>query len=220
MKPGIPAEAYPLTWPPGRPRTPAHQRARAKFHAQTRENVGGWNRVERKPISLAVAVDELMGELRRLGIGHDGANVVLSTNLRLRRDGLPYSDQRSPTTPAPPCTSARTTGSFVSRATGGTGSRTTSSPWPRRSRRSAGIDRWGTGDMVQAAFTGFQAIAAAPARRAWWVVFGVEAHTPTADVEERYRELARQHHPDRGGNADAMVEVNNAWEDFQRERGL
>jgi hypothetical protein len=220
MKPGIPAEAYPLTWPPGRPRTPAHQRARAKFHAQTRENVGGWNRVERKPISLAVAVDELMGELRRLGISHDGANVVLSTNLRLRRDGLPYSDQRRPDDPGAAvyfrkddrelCFACdrwdRVEDNIVAVA--------------KTIEALRGIDRWGTGDMVQAAFTGFQAIAAAPARRAWWVVFGVEAHTPTADVEERYRELARQHHPDRGGNADAMVEVNNAWEDFQRERGL
>lgn len=214
---GIAAEAYPLTWPPGRPRTPGGQRARAKFHAQRRETsgVGGYTHINRQPISLAVAVREVTGEMDRLRASH----AVISTNLRLRRDGLPYSDQRKPDDP----------GVAVYFLKGGQQLCFACDRWDRVEDNLVavaktiealrGVDRWGTGDMVQAAFTGFQAITAAPARRAWWVVLGVEQDATPAAVEARYRELSLEHHPDRGGNPDVMAELNGAIEDFRSGLG-
>ena len=44
---------------------------------------------------------------------------------------------------------------------------------------------------------------------------------PTASdetIRERYRMLARQHHPDRGGSADAMARINDAWDRISQQR--
>lgn len=220
----IPAEAYPLTWPPGRPRTPVAKRTRAKFHAQKKESGGsGFTHVRREGITLAAAAGMLQGELDRLG----ATSPVLSTNVKLRLDGLPYSGQRQPDDP----------GVAVYFYRRGQQLCFACDRWDRVEDNVVavaktiealrGIDRWGTGDMVQAAFTGFQAIGNGPAqaaKRAWWVVLDVPAHTPTVEVEEKYRELARIHHPDRNpGDPTAearMAEINGAYDDFKRERGL
>lgn len=73
MKPtGV--EAYPLAWPQGWPRTRHPQSAR--FDA-----------------SFTAARDGLFREIKLLG----GTYVVLSSNLSLRRDGIPLAGQRQPT---------------------------------------------------------------------------------------------------------------------------
>lgn len=66
-------EAYPLHWPAGWPRTSAPQRSRFD---------GGFAKIR----------DELFAEIERLG----GRYIVLSTNVALRRDGLPYANQAEP----------------------------------------------------------------------------------------------------------------------------
>ena len=67
--------AYPLSWPTNRPRTSSWRRTRSKFDT-----------------TFAVARDELLRELKRLG----AKGVVLSTNIELRQDGLPYAGRRQP----------------------------------------------------------------------------------------------------------------------------
>ncbi len=37
-------------------------------------------------------------------------------------------------------------------------------------------------------------------------------------IRLKYRELARQHHPDRGGNAESMRVINDAWERVTKHR--
>jgi curved DNA-binding protein CbpA len=39
-------------------------------------------------------------------------------------------------------------------------------------------------------------------------------------VNLAYRALVMKHHPDRGGDPQAMMEINDAYERFKRERGL
>lgn len=72
-----------------------------------------------------------------------------------------------------------------------------------------GIARWGTGDMLQAAFTGFQALEA-PRGREWWDVLECRQDTPIEVVEKHYKHFARLHHPDNGGSAEKMAEINAA----------
>lgn len=71
--------------------------------------------------------------------------------------------------------------------------------------------RYGTLFMVRAAFTGFLALPGAGVVD-WRKTFGVQAgHTATLDdIEEAYRKLAAEHHPDRGGDAAKMAEINAA----------
>lgn len=76
MKPeGV--DAYPLAWPGGWPRT--KRRERSRFDGQ-----------------FAKVRDEMLREIGLLG----GRYVVLSTNVALRRDGLPYANQAEPADPA------------------------------------------------------------------------------------------------------------------------
>jgi hypothetical protein len=191
---------YPLCWPAGKPRTPAHRRRRAPFKT-----------------TLGAARDELLNELKLLG----ACGVIVSSNLRLRRDDLPYADQREP----------EDGGVAVYFSYDGLACAFACDQWVnvRDNLRAVcltinalrGISRWGTGDMVRAAFTGFaQLPAARMALRPWHEVIGVAAHAPADDVHAAYRLLAKERHPDRGGDHEAMVELNDAYERFKRERGL
>lgn len=73
--------------------------------------------------------------------------------------------------------------------------------------------RHGTLALVRATFQGFRALPA-PARREWYDVLGLadvpKRNISKATIENRYRELAKQRHPDAGGTADAMAELNAA----------
>ena len=75
--------AYPLSWPIGWKRNTT--RVRSRF--------GKWN----APPSVSAATRFVLDELRRMGVGD--WHVVISTNLELRNDGLPYSNRRPPSDP-------------------------------------------------------------------------------------------------------------------------
>lgn len=68
-------EAYLLYWPEGWKRTDRYRRTNSRFKT-----------------GFAVARDQLMDEIRRLG----GRQIVLSTNIPLRNDGLPYASAKEP----------------------------------------------------------------------------------------------------------------------------
>ena len=194
------ADQYPLAWPAHWPRTKGRKRAPFKTHYQK-------------------ATKELSYELQRIG----AQRVVLSTNLELRLDGTPYLNRGLPADPGVALYFTRE-GKDVCIPC----DRWDSVPANIRAvtltlEALRGIDRWGTGKMIDAAFTGFKAlpydgpIVPAPP---WWTVLGVDAGADTAVVKDRYREIAKRVHPDRGGTAAEMQRLNAAYEAFQRERGL
>ena len=39
---------------------------------------------------------------------------------------------------------------------------------------------------------------------------------PIADIKKRYRALAREHHPDAGGDPERMKKINAAYDDLRR----
>jgi hypothetical protein len=49
-------------------------------------------------------------------------------------------------------------------------------------------------------------------------VLGVSPYDTAEAIKKRYRELALEKHPDRGGSADAMRELNAAYEQVTRHR--
>lgn len=75
--------ASPLTWPEGVPRTPTEKRKRSAFGRSTRS----------KP-SVGKASESLVEELDKIGIKDN--DVIISTNLELRRDGYPRPGQPEP----------------------------------------------------------------------------------------------------------------------------
>src|SRR5262245_61920292 len=82
------AQRYPLSWPAGWKRT--MYRKSSDFHSTDRRaDATGRSYRMRKSLTLSDALDRLLGELRRLG----AKNVIISSNLAVRQDGLPYAQQ-------------------------------------------------------------------------------------------------------------------------------
>jgi hypothetical protein len=191
-------EAYPLQWPVGRPR--AKRRENTQFQS-----------------SLAKARDHLMNEIRLLG----GKQPILSSNLELRLDGLPYANQKAPDDPGIAvyftykdkqhcfaCDDWRLVEDNV-RAIGKT------------IEALRGIARWGTGDMMERAFQGFEALPA-PEAEPWWSVLGFFSEAEAlfqCDYEIKAKKLLQKYHPDReDGDAwrfDQIVKAREAGREIR-----
>jgi len=78
--------------------------------------------------------------------------------------------------------------------------------------------RHGTLALVRASFRGFRALPD-PNKRDWRAVLGVTNSASLAAVQTKYRALASQNHPDRGGSAERMSEINRAWDQAQQALG-
>ena len=188
-------EAYPLQWPEGKPRT--------KYPERSRFNVGP-----------ATARDELFRELEMLG----GKNIVVSTNVKLRLDGLPYASQRDPDD----------RGVAVYFSYKGNQVCFCCDRWDLikdnmqaiRHTISAlrGIARWGTGDMVEAAFRGFTALPPPKKEIHWTHILDIGSAYSIEEIEAQYKSLARKHHPDNGGDVEKMAEINRAIEQARKEK--
>jgi hypothetical protein len=76
-----------------------------------------------------------------------------------------------------------------------------------------GIARWGTGDMMEAAFRGFTALPAPGETSGWWKILGVTVNATPEMVKDAYRKLAKQHHPDTGGDREQFVQIQRAYEE-------
>ncbi|QTH19627.1 J domain-containing protein [Rhizorhabdus wittichii] len=70
--------------------------------------------------------------------------------------------------------------------------------------------------IVRQTFKGFIAL---PAPEGWWQVLGLPQTATAADVDNAYRRLARQAHPDQGGSDDAMARLNAARDAGRAARG-
>lgn len=76
--------------------------------------------------------------------------------------------------------------------------------------------RHGTLNLVRASFQGFKALPPPPGskpKRPWWEVLGVSPQAHPSIVDDAYKRLAKQRHPDAGGSAEAMAELNRAREE-------
>lgn len=205
--------AYPLQWPEGKPRTTKAQRKRATFGkvktVQSQYGSGSWG--QRSELSVFEAIRRLQTEADRLKAKH----TVLSTNVELRLDGLPRSNQRDPEDPGaafyftlkgrPHCLPCdrwdRVADNIAAIA--------------KHIEATRAIERYGVGDLA-AQFTGFLALP--PSKRPWRDVLGRGIET-LAQAEAVYRSLARERHPDQGGSDAMMAELNVAIADARKELG-
>lgn len=185
-----PIEAFPLVWPPGRPRTETPEFSRFR-------------------VTLSAAVADVRFEVGALG----GTELVISTNMPLRRDGMPSA-------PRGGITDSGVAVYFTLRKAPMCFACDRWRPIEDNMRAIAktidalrGIERWGSGQMVAQAFTGFTAL---PAPEQWWQVLKVKSTASRDEIETAYRELAWTHHPDRSDDTnDVMARINRA-----RDQGL
>jgi len=145
-------------------------------------------------------------------------------DVELRLDGIPYANRRNPDDPAAAVYFKRNGKPFCFACD--RWDRVEDNVWAIAKTIDAlrGIERWGTGEMGGAAFTGFAALPAPTSKGGWFIVLGVPSHASTSEVEEAYTRMARKHHPDRNPgdhNATVMMqEINAAYAEFKKERGL
>lgn len=195
---------YPLYWPEGRPRTSSWNRETARFET-----------------TFARARDEIVRQIE-LMVGRyvsqqREANLILSTNVPLRNDGLPLAGKKAPEDPGVAvyfkykgrrvcfaCDRWKTVEDNMQAIA-------------KTIDALRGISRWGTGDMLEAAFKGFEAL---PGQvDGWRDVLGLPPGTrDRAAAEAAYKRLRSSTHPDRhGGSEAAFTRVQRAWEQAQGE---
>ena len=183
-------EAYPLQWPPQWPRT--ERPTYSAFRNPTRGD----------------AITHIFNEVRRLG----GKQIVISTNLTLNRDGTPSASSKRPMDQGVavyfrlndkdqcfPCDRWNTIEDNL---------------WAIGKCIEAlrGLERWGAKTMVNAAFTGFQALpdyTTPPIQYFDGVAF--------LDLKIKFKELAKELHPDAGGDAAQFSEMNRQYEERVRQ---
>lgn len=179
--------AYPLSWPAGWPRV--QWRKAASFGPN-------W--------TVGRACEELLEQLARAPIRASRSSVVISTNVVLRVDGLPRSNQGQPGDP----------GAAVYFTLSRRPTVLACDKWNKVEHNLRALaahveamramDRWGVGSLERA-FEGYLALPAPgqTAGRSWWEVLGLDdpsscrAHPITLDeAEAAFREEAKHWHPD------------------------
>lgn len=185
-------DAFPLAWPMQWKRTPVHQRQSAIFRT-----------------GFGKARDMLVNEVRKLG----GRNLVISSNNNLRKDGLPYANQREP----------EDVGVAVYFDLFGKQQCVPCDKWTKVTdnlyaialciEALRGLERWGAKDMVQASFTGFAAL---PDYTSANYIDYFEGVIDLEHLRERYKNLAKELHPDAGGNANDFAIMQSEYEAKKR----
>lgn len=187
-----PDQRYPLNWPAGWARTPRHLRAFGPFK-----------------VTPDKAFRELMQELERLR----ARNVIISSNLKLRQDGYPYANQPRHGDEGIAVYFQRKGKDVVMACDKFTRREQNMRAITKTIDALRGMERWGASDMMDRAFTGFIAL---PAPLDWRAILGFASDaTPTRqEVDDRYRKLLSETHPDKMGDGynDRMVDLNAARE--------
>lgn len=218
-------DAYPLAWPAGWKRTAPSQRRKGRFfnteQRQSSYSPGNYFRATVE-ISIADGVTRVREALRKM-LGND-ADVVISSNLKTRLDGLPASGQRQPDDPgvAVYWRDGRVDG------------------WPQRCmaidfyqrvehnlaaiaatlEALRAIERHGGAEILDRAFTGFTALPAPmTGHKPWRQVFGFADDEAVDELrlEGAYRTARSDAHPDKGGSHEEFLAVQQAYEAAMRE---
>ncbi|MEM8636137.1 MAG: J domain-containing protein [Pseudomonadota bacterium] len=182
--------AFPLQWPMDRPRTPHAKRTASRFD-----------------VPPSKAQREMLDEIRLMG----GSNVVISTDQRVKRDGTLYARDidRTPEDPGVAIYFERK-GRRVCfccdlhhriwenmRSIGLT------------IRAMRAIERYGSQEALDRAFTGFTALPApqedTPAP--WWEVLGISRHATQDDINRAWRSKVK------GASESDLYELNRAREE-------
>jgi hypothetical protein len=190
---------YPLAWPEGWKRTASYARKAGAFRSYG------------KPLSIFDGVQRVLDELQRLGVHQD--DVIVSTNLQTRLDGLPRSNQSRPGDPGV-CVYWQKSAKEPMRCMAvdrydEVQDNLAAVAATLEAMRS--IERHGGAAILDRAFSGFAALPAPmPGKRDWWTVLGLPPTASESEIRDAFNRLAREHHPDRGGSNERMAEIIRA----------
>jgi hypothetical protein len=207
----------PLCWPAQHKRTDKDSRVYGRFGTKVHQNYGIAS------LTIAQACKRVLDQLsmfNRMGKRPrcDIKNVIISSDLELRSDGLPKSKSKKPTDPGAavyftldgeqrviPCDSYTTIEDNLAAVAA-------------TIEALRAIERHGS-QMFKAAFTGFAALPGPDhiLKRSWRDILDYYGND-YAEAEKQYRRQCSKTHPDKdGGNAAAFDEVQQAWKQAQGE---
>ena len=196
------SKQFPLQWPIGRQRVQNPERS--KF----------------KPSSIYEEARDIFRQVGLMG----GREIIISSNMQYRNDGLPYTRQNVNDTGVAvyfkssnneeqciPCDNWITLEENM-RAIAKT------------IEAMRGIERWGGKSLMNAAFSGFKALPSSTIitpppdreKRSWWVVLGVDQNADAPSVKQAYRRAQATAHPDAGGSSYDFQEVQVAYEEWRK----
>lgn len=190
---------FPLAWPEGWKRVASYNRKEATF------TKGG------RRLTIMNGSERVLEELEKLGVHSD--DVIISSNVRTRLDGLPRAGEPKPSDPGV-CVYWRKTSNEPMRCMAvdrylEVADNLAAIAATLEAMRA--IQRHGGAAILDRAFTGFAALPApAGGRRDWWTVLGLTSSAGRDEILAKHRELARENHPDRGGDAQRMADINAA----------
>lgn len=182
-------EAYPLHWPIGYKKTT-------------------WRQSGRFDTTFAKARDKMINELRLMG----ARNAVISTNVPLKNDGYPYANFKA----------IEDTGVAVYFTYEKEQMVFCCDKWKKVEDNMQAIcktinsfrmmPQWGVSDLLKRAFTGFNALPDVKPAKEWYEILGVDKNANKETVSKAYRNLAKIHHPDAGGQHAHFTEINAAYQ--------
>lgn len=185
-------EAFPLHWPDYRPRT--------RYPEESRFTT-----------TLAVARDCLFMELERL----NAKSIILSTDIPLRRDGLPYATRQNPDDRGV-AVYFQYKGNDMCFACDKYNKICDNIQAIRKTIEALrGIARWGTGDMMEQAFKGFEALPD-HTKQSCYDILEVHSNAHKDDIKAAFRRLSKIHHPDCGGTHEEFTKISKAYNEAMK----
>lgn len=186
-------ESYPLQWPIGWKRT--EKPIQSRF------------RRSRRPLTIFESTVELLSELKLfMGLRNITAeDVIISTNLKYKRNGLPYSNQSEP----------KDAGVAVYFKYNGEDVVIPNDNYDKIADNIYAIartifamrmiERDGGSEILSKAFTGFKQLPESGSGESWWSILSVNENASIEEIRESFRRLAQIYHPDKPGTGDANM---------------
>lgn len=212
-------QAYPLQWPTGWKRTANREFGRFSKKSKVKSNYGDNYYQQTRSISINEGIERILKELGSMGIERE--DLVISTNLETRLDGLPRSGQRKPDDPGVAVywkdgNETRCMAIDMYTDVEQNLAAVAATLYAMRA-----IERHGGAEILNRAFSGFKALpqSADSSIPNWRDVLELKGNVSIEDVKLQYRAKAKLHHPDTGGDAGAFATLTRAYEMALQELG-
>lgn len=186
-------------------------RTTAQFGKNRERIVDGNTYSDKRRLVVSDAVQRVLAELERMRV--PDWNVIISTNVPLRLDGFPRSDQE-PSDPGAAVYWKQKDGQAMRCMAIDRYTRVADNLAAIAATLEAmrAIERHGGATILDRAFLGFAALPE-KASQPWREVLGITAERPSLErIEEAFRILVQVHHPDKGGERDHFERIVQARE--------
>lgn len=184
--------AFPLDWPQGWPKTEPRKRKDARY-----------------TVTFDRAQRDLWQALIRLD--HKNRNLaIVSTNIPVRQDGMHYASWKNPDDP----------GVAVYFVRNGKNHVIACDHWRhiKDNMRAVGLtiealralERTGASGILDRAYSGFEQLPDYSGEQDWRQILGLPGNPGVLDVQRKFKKLAQQHHPDKGGDPEYFKKISAA----------